>query len=294
MWGEPSGEWKNQLYFNNNLVVLDVAKTTWFDFDNNEGGSLHDLMRRRTATTKEAVIPEFPLIDIGAWIGKTPPETDWAVENRVPIGVITGLYGDGGVGKTILLLQLAVCIVLGIDWFGAKIPVAGRVLIMCCEDDERRLWQRVEKIADYYGTDIATLKERGFNISTFAGKDATIAYAEKDLIRLTPIFQSLYQKAQEIRPRFIGIDNLADVFAGNEIIRTQVREFMTKLNGVALGLNNAIALTAHPSLGGMSSGKVRQALLVGITPCGRACTSALRNQIKMATRPIRIIASWKS
>ncbi len=128
----------------------------------------------------EEAIPEFPLIDIGAWVGKTPPLRVWVVADRVPARVVTALYGDGGVGKTILLLQLAVCVVLGIDWLGAKVT-AGPVLIMCCEDDPDELWRRLEKIAAYYNTDIATLKARGFHIASFAGKGAAPCGTTKGL-----------------------------------------------------------------------------------------------------------------
>ena len=199
---------------------------------------------------------EFRLIDIAAWHGLRPPPRDWVAVDRVPARVVTGLYGDGGVGKTILLLQLAVCVVLGINWLGAKVPVGGPVLLMCCEDDADELWRRLDHIIDYYGTDFATLAARGFSITTFAGEDATLALTgDKGMIEESQLFLRLTATIAKLRPRMVGIDNLADVFAGNEIVRTQVRQFMTKLHGLALRFDNAMVMTAHPSLGGMSSGK---------------------------------------
>jgi RecA-family ATPase len=96
----------------------------------------------------------------------------------------------------------------------------------------------------------------GFNIATFAGNDATLAFTgDNGMIEESPLFLRLIETIEKLRPRLVGIDNLADVFAGNEIVRTQVRQFMTKLHGLALRFNNAVVMTAHPSLGGMSSGK---------------------------------------
>ncbi len=43
---------------------------------------------------------------------------------------------------------------------------------------------------------------------------------DQGILTCTPTFVSLEEAAKKIRPRLIGIDNLADVFMGNEIVRT--------------------------------------------------------------------------
>jgi RecA-family ATPase len=52
----------------------------------------------------------------------------------------------------------------------------------------------------------------------------------------------------------IGIASSADVFAGNEVDRSQVRQFIQLLTRVAIVSNGAVTLITHPSLTGIASG----------------------------------------
>ena len=60
--------------------------------------------------------------------------------------------------------------------------------------------------------------------------------------------------ARDIRPKLIGLDTSADIFAGNENDRAQVRQFIGLIRGMAIDANAAVILCAHPSLTGMTSG----------------------------------------
>src|SRR6185436_8286884 len=62
------------------------------------------------------------------------------------------------------------------------------------------------------------------------------------------------EAAGNIRPRHIGIDATADTFAGNEIDRSQVRQFVGLMRKLAIAANGSVVLLAHPSLTGISSG----------------------------------------
>jgi AAA domain len=76
----------------------------------------------------------------------------------------------------------------------------------------------------------------------------------RGIIEPTPLFKQLREAALDIRPRSITIDTVADVFAGNENDRSQVRQFVGMLRGLAIEANSALAILAHPSLSGISSG----------------------------------------
>jgi RecA-family ATPase len=60
--------------------------------------------------------------------------------------------------------------------------------------------------------------------------------------------------ATEIKPVLIGIDTSADVFAGNENDRAQVRQFIGMLRKMAIAANCYILVNSHPSLTGINSG----------------------------------------
>ncbi|HEY9147871.1 MAG TPA: AAA family ATPase, partial [Gammaproteobacteria bacterium] len=46
------------------------------------------------------------------------PEREWLVQDLIPARNVTLLYGDGGTGKSLLALQLAVAVALGRPWLG--------------------------------------------------------------------------------------------------------------------------------------------------------------------------------
>jgi AAA domain len=58
-------------------------------------------------------LPPLPFINITAWQAATAPEREWVVRDRVPSKNVTLLSGEGGVGKSILALHLAVATTLG-------------------------------------------------------------------------------------------------------------------------------------------------------------------------------------
>jgi RecA-family ATPase len=55
-----------------------------------------------------------------------------------------------------------------------------------------------------------------------------------------------------LKPKHIGIDTSADVFAGNENDRAQVRQFISLLRKLAIVANGSIVLLSHPSLTGIN------------------------------------------
>jgi RecA-family ATPase len=197
--------------------------------------------------------PVLPFIDIAAWHGEPAPEREWAVRDRVPLKNVTLLSGEGGVGKSILALHLAAATTLGRDWLGSM-PMPGPALVLCCEDDEHELRRRLDQIVEHYGTSHAELS-KDMHALSLAGQDAVMAAPDKHgLIMPTPLFARLRQAARDIRPRLIVVDNSADVFAGNENDRAQVRQFVTLLRGIAIDANAGLLLTSHPSLTGISTG----------------------------------------
>jgi hypothetical protein len=59
-----------------------------------------------------------PIIDPRNWSGKPLPAREWLVENWIPMNHVTALYGDGGMGKTLLAQQLLTSVATGREWLG--------------------------------------------------------------------------------------------------------------------------------------------------------------------------------
>ncbi|UTD28911.1 AAA family ATPase [Bradyrhizobium sp. WD16] len=201
--------------------------------------------------------PEIDFIDIARWDAEAPPKRLWAVPDRIPSLQPSLLSGAGGIGKTILLLQLSFAVAAGLDWIGT-LPEAGPIIYLGAEDDADELHRRLAAIRDHYAAysdvQFATLAKR-LHLTSYAGEDAALGRPNRGgVIEPTPLFNRLFEQACDIRPRVIGLDTISDIYGGNEHDRMQVAAFIGLLRKMALQSGAAIIVNAHPSLTGISSG----------------------------------------
>jgi RecA-family ATPase len=205
---------------------------------------------------KSPPVPLLKLIDITAWDGVDPPKRRWIVNNRIPARNVTLFSGEGGVGKTLLMMQLAVATVIGRDWIG-ETPEPGPVIFISAEDDEDEMFYRMAKIVEHYhklyGTSFRDLAD--LHLLSLAGKDAVMAAVDgKGIVRPTPLFAQLNATARVIKPKWIGLDTAADIFVVDERNRTEARQCISLLRGLCLEIDTTIVLLSHPSLSGIASG----------------------------------------
>jgi RecA-family ATPase len=136
------------------------------------------------------------------------------VPDRFPLRNVSLLSGEGSVGKTILLMQLAAAHVLGRGWLDS-LPEIGPAIFLNAEDEESELHRRFVDIAKLYDVPLAELKN-DLHILALAGQDAVLGHANRNgLIKPTKLFERLTEAARDIKPKFIGLDTSADIFAGN-------------------------------------------------------------------------------
>ena len=200
-------------------------------------------------------IPELlPFVDISAWrVNEGVPPRQWGVHDLFPRRNVALLSGEGSTGKTLLQLQLGIAHALGCDWIGT-LPEPGPFLYFGAEDETDEVHRRLADILRHYGADFPDL-QGNVHLLTFAGEDAVLGHADHTgLVKPTPLFERLMKAAIEIKPVLIGIDTSADVFAGNENDRAQVRQFIGMLRKMAIAANCYILVNSHPSLTGINSG----------------------------------------
>ena len=114
-------------------ICFDVAEWTPDKADSTDTSDTADKTAKDEA--KPSGEPPLPFINLATWHDAPVPERQWVVRDRVPLAAVTLMSGEGGVGKTILALHLAVATALGRDWLHA-LPEPGRGA--CCLLRRRR------------------------------------------------------------------------------------------------------------------------------------------------------------
>lgn len=193
------------------------------------------------------------IVPASDFAGKPVPEREWIVDGLIPAGNVTLLSGDGGVGKSLLALQLGVAMVTGTDWIGFN-PEQGRVLYLSAEDDEDELHRRVFGIAETCGLRLPQLQD--LLLAPLAGEDAILAASKvrEGGISPTALWAAVKDAVLREMPRLVIVDTAADTFGGDEVNRAEVRSFLGLLRGLAIDTGATILLLSHPSIAGMSSG----------------------------------------
>ena len=104
------------------------------------------------------------------------PHRGWLINGMIPSNTVTLLSGDGGTGKSLLALQLAIAVAAPdheLDWLGRK-PEQGRVLYVGAEDDADEMHRRINDIIGFRpGIDWPDLS--GLEIANLAERDALLA-----------------------------------------------------------------------------------------------------------------------
>jgi RecA-family ATPase len=181
------------------------------------------------------------------------PGREWFIEGLIPSRTVTLLYGDGGLGKSLLALQIGAASALGMQVVGLD-PMPGRVLYVAAEDEEAEFHRRLATIVETCGRSLADVGE-DLRLVPLADRDAVLMTPDRSgRLAETPLLGQLRKLIFDWRPALVVLDTLADLFGGDEIKRAQVRQFVGSLRAIAIEFDCAILLLAHPSVAGMRDG----------------------------------------
>lgn len=200
------------------------------------------------AAAAETQSPLF--LPASRWAGTSAPEREWLVRGFIPHRVVTLLSGDGGTGKSLLALQLAVATGTGTPWLGKEIERPGKALFLSAEDDDDELHRRLEDIC---GGDLSGLNN--VHIKSVVDEDPLLASFDKqNKIQMTTLYKRIADAVANMRPTLLILDTLANLHSGNENDKAHAMQFVNKLKVLATKYRCAVVLLAHPSLSGMANG----------------------------------------
>lgn len=188
------------------------------------------------------------------WAGLPIPPRKWHVDGLIPGNTVTILGGDGGTGKSLLALQLAVSTVTGTRWVNRGVDQPGKALVLSAEDDNDELHRRLADICKSHDVPLAKLGK--LLVRSMAGEDALLAVLDRktNALKPTALYAEICNTMDRERPKLVIFDTLADLHAGNENDRAHGRQFIGMLRHLAIEYDCAVVLLAHPSLTGLNTG----------------------------------------
>ena len=206
-----------------------------------------------TTTTDRTRSPLIP-IDPTTLECRPVPDREWIVQDWLGVGYVTGQYGDGGVGKGMTAQALQTATATGTPWLGRAVMPC-RSIGLYCEDDNDELHRRQDRICRAHAISYADLGNMRW-VSGVGSDNTFVTFSPDGKMTVTDRFHEFEAVARDHSARLVVLDNVADLYGGNENDRNQVRRFLGVLNRLALDLKAAVLLNCHPSRAGLSSGNL--------------------------------------
>jgi len=197
----------------------------------------------------------LPTILASSWHDQPRPVRRFLDGRKLlPVGYVTIVTGDGGVGKTLLMLQASVAMTAATGWLGASIDQA-KVLFFSAEETLREIHTRVAEICEAEYVALDGLAER-FELVDLATvmQPALFVTDRNGMVTATQFFAQLRLRLLISRPKLLVIDNRGQAVIGNENDRGVATQVIRQLQVLAEELDMAIVLLAHPSQAGITTG----------------------------------------
>jgi RecA-family ATPase len=194
------------------------------------------------------------MIIANQWEGIDPCPREWIVEDWVPANHVTGVYGDGGIGKTLVVQQLLTAVASGEPWLGMDVKPS-KAFGFLCEDFENDIHITQQAINRDLGITMRSLGDLAF-MSRVGEDNVLMSFDKSDTGMLTPLYYELVSSIKDFGAKVVVIDTLADTFGGSENVRTQARQFVANCLGrMAREIGGTVIVCGHPSIAGMQSGQ---------------------------------------
>jgi hypothetical protein len=196
--------------------------------------------------------PELPVKPIipfswGELEGFDPPPLRFVVDSLIPEATVTGLFGIGGAGKTMLAQLLASCCASWPDFLGLSTRRC-RAMAVFCEDRKAEVWRRQVRINRELALRMAEIDENFLPVIR-AGEDSTLAQMgtgkNQGLLVDGPFMPELVGGIERFKPAVLLLDNILQMYAGNINDPVQVTRFVRMMTKLADRYNMAIVLLGH-------------------------------------------------
>lgn len=192
--------------------------------------------------------PPLRAMDWAKLHGLDPPWRSFVVPEWLPRGVVTSLYGTGGVGKSLLAQLLGTATAAGLPFLGLR-TARTPVVALFGEDDGNELWRRQHRINSWYGIGMLELADFAAH-GRLGMENRLMTFSKGQPPQPLPLLADIESAARTGGAGLVILDNVAQMFGGEENCRSEVTAFVNALNGLACRLDAAVLLLGHPPKNG--------------------------------------------
>lgn len=176
---------------------------------------------------KEPLKAPEPPIDWPSLEGEPPPRTWWIQDWLGPWPTLTS--GAGGAGKTRLWQAVATSLATGRPYLQAQCRPL-KVLMWLCEESKEEVWRTQIAINRHLTLEMHGLSN--LSIVPRQGLDNTLLSVVYGQPMFTPLLEQLRQQVNDLDVDVLVLDNLAQLFGGNENDRHQATYFVNAIAGI--------------------------------------------------------------
>ena len=183
------------------------------------------------------------LLTASDFANSEPHPRQWVADQWLPDGLVTGFFGDGGLGKSLITQQLATCVATGQPFYGLGVT-RGPAMMVTCEDERNELQWRQHAINRQLGIEMRKLDNLA--IAPRLGLDNELVHFKLDgsMIK-TSLFDAIREEARARRVKLLTLDNVMHLYPDDANNNGRVTRFVAALNGLAQDVGCAVLLVGH-------------------------------------------------
>lgn len=225
----------------------------------------------RTASTQTEKAPRLNLADgLLTFSNDLPPPRDFVIQDLILAAKSALLGGLGGVSKSQLALQMAICAVLGSPFMG-RATKAGAAMLFFGEEDAEEIFRRVNAIAKVMRLTVeqSDLVKKRLRAFPMVGLDVRLTVPIGGALENSGLAQEMITKAKELEAecglpvRLIGLDHLGLIHGGDFNAREDSVQTMVQVNHVAKETGAAVIVLAHSPKASIGKDQVNSADVAG-------------------------------
>ena len=225
----------------------------------------------RTVSIQTEKAPRLNLADgLLTFSNDLPPPRDFVIQDLILAAKSALWAGLGGVSKSQLLMQAAICTVLGLPFMGLSTK-AGAAMLFFGEEDAEEIFRRVNAIAKVMrltGEQLDLVKKR-LRAFPMVGLDVRLTVPIGGALENSGLAQEMITKAKELEAecglpvRLIGLDHLGLIHGGDFNAREDSVQTMVQVNHVAKETGAAVIVLAHSPKASIGKDQVNSADVAG-------------------------------